>query len=144
MIAIDTNLLVYAHRAATEEHERARQVLLEAARHPSGWGFALPVVAEFWAVVTHPRASGRPSSPQEAQGFIEALVRGGRAQIWTPNSGFVERLMSTAQSLGTTGVRIFDLQIALISREAGARQLWTHDSGFAAPPGIRALDPLGS
>jgi len=144
LIAIDTNLLVYAHRAATPQHEEAQRALSEAVHHPQGWGFSLPVLAEFWSVVTHPNSSGRPSSPEEAQRFVEALVRGGRAQVWMGREGLGERLISTARSLGVSGVRIFDVQIALIAREAGARRIWTHDSGFKAPPGIRVVDPLGS
>ncbi len=142
MIAIDTNLLVYAHRRATQEHEEAKRVLEEAAQLPSGWGFAFPVLAEFWSVVTHPRASGRPSAPDEAGSFIRSLVEGGKAQVWTPRTGFEKRLMAAAGKLGIVGVRVFDLQIALIAKEAGARQIWTHDSNFAAPPGIRVHDPL--
>ena len=142
MIAIDTNLLVYAHRSSTAEHIRARQALERAARSPLGWGFALPVLSEFWSIVTHPSAVGRPSTPEEAGRFIRALVRTGRARLWKPEDGFPERLMVTAESLKICGVRIFDLQIALMAREGGAREIWTHDSRFVGVPGMRIHDPL--
>jgi len=38
--------------------------------------------------------------------------------------------------------RIFDLQIGLTVQEKGATAICTHDRGFAAPPGLRAVDPL--
>ena len=44
MIALDTNLLVYAHRSATPEH-KAAQAAIERAAATEGWGFAVPVVA---------------------------------------------------------------------------------------------------
>lgn len=71
MIALDTNLLVYAHRSATPEHKRARAAI-ERAAASSGWGIAAAVVAEFWSVVTHPAAGGRPSTAAEARGFLSA------------------------------------------------------------------------
>jgi len=36
MIAIDTNLLIYAHRASTPEHFQARQVIELAHAAPQG------------------------------------------------------------------------------------------------------------
>ena len=57
-------------------------------------GVAAPVVAEFWGVVAHPSASGRPSTPKEAQRFLAALADAG-AHVWSPR----HRIRS---SLGTT------------------------------------------
>lgn len=144
MIAVDTNLLVYAHRSATPEHSGARQALERAAQSSLGWGFALPVLSEFWSVVTHPSAEGRPSTPGEASRFIRALLRTGRARLWTPGDGFPDRLMEIATRLNISGVRIFDLQIALMASEGGARELWTHDSRFVGVPGMEIHDPLNS
>ena len=141
MIAIDTNLLVYAHRTATPEHRRAQRAIEQAAAAGEGWGFAQTTVAEFWSLVTHPAAAGRPSQPREAAGFIGALVDAG-AEIWTAGADFGTRLTQTAADLHVTGVRIFDLQIALTVFEAGARAIWTHDASFVAVPGLRVVDPL--
>ena len=56
MIAIDSNLLVYAHRTALPEHRRARRAIEKASRSPLGWGIAWPCIAEFWSVVKIGRA----------------------------------------------------------------------------------------
>ena len=77
MIALDTNLLVYAHRAAVAQHQPARRAITRASRSPGGWGFSLPVAVEFWSVVTHPTASGRPSTPNEAARFLAGLETAG-------------------------------------------------------------------
>jgi len=37
---------------------------------------------------------------------------------------------------------IFDLQIGLTALDNGADQIWSHDAGFLAPPGLRIHDPL--
>jgi hypothetical protein len=144
MIALDTNLLIYAHRAATAEHRAAQRAIEEACGASGGCGIAATSVAEFWAIVTHPAAAGRPSTSAEASGFLRALVDDGGLQVWTPGMGFGERLWQLAADLGVTGVRIFDLQIALTAFENGAREIWTHDRAFISLPGLRLQDPLAT
>lgn len=142
MIAVDTNLLVYAHRAVTKEHVPARRAIERAAGDPRGWGIALPSVAGFWSVVTDPAASGRPSRPAEAAAFLRALVRDGGAGIWSLLPGFADRLSAHAERAGLAGTRIFDLQIALIAAEAGATEIWSHDRRFRSVPGLAVYDPI--
>src|ERR1700690_1385205 len=38
VIAVDTNLLVYAHRAGCPEHDAARRAIEDAANDAGGWG----------------------------------------------------------------------------------------------------------
>jgi len=140
MIAIDTNLLVYAHRAATPEH-RAAQAAVERAAATGAWGIPAPVIAEFWAVVTHPKAAGRPSTPGQAQRFLAALAAAG-AEVWSPGTGFGLRLAQLASDLDIGGNRIFDLQIALCAFEGGAREIWSHDANFITVAGLRLVNPL--
>jgi toxin-antitoxin system PIN domain toxin len=140
VIALDTNLLVYAHRSATPEHKPARAAIERAARSDA-WGFAAPVIAEFWAVVTHPASSGRPSTPDEALRFLAALETAG-AHVWTPGAGFAMRLAQLAADLDISGNRVFDLQIALCAFEGGAREIWSHDSRFVTVPGLRLVPAL--
>jgi hypothetical protein len=141
MIAIDTNLLVYAHRERTPQHKRARKAIERAAATPRGWGMAAAVLPEFWSVVTHPSSEGRPSTPAQAAAFVRALTDAG-AVIWLPGPGFGERLLQTASGLAVSGPRIFDLQIALTAFEGGATELWTHDGAFITVPGLQVFDPL--
>jgi hypothetical protein len=140
MIAIDTNLLVYAHRARTPEHTRARKAI-ERAAAAEGWGIAAASLAEFWAIATHPSSEGRPSTANQAGAFIRALVQAG-AQIWLPGPGFGNRLMQLAADLDVVGTRVFDLQIALVAFDSGATEVWTHDVRFVKIPGLRVFDPL--
>lgn len=138
MIALDTNLLVYAHRAGVAQHRPARSAVTRASRSPGGWGFSLPVVVEFWSVVTHPAASGRPSTPEEAFRYLAALETAG-AEVWAPGAGFAARLARLATELSVAGPRIFDLQIGLMAFEGGATELWTADRRFVAVPGLAVV-----
>lgn len=141
MIALDTNLLVYAHRSQVAEHRAARRAIEAAAGQGEGWGMASASLPEFWAIVTHPAASGRRSTPDQASGFVRALVAAG-AEIWLPGPGFGDRLLQLAADMQVTGPRVFDLQIALMAFESGATQLWTHDKAFVKIPGLVVRDPL--
>jgi toxin-antitoxin system PIN domain toxin len=142
VIAFDTNLLVYAHRSGTREHMDARAAI-ERAAATNAWGFAAPVIAEFWAVVTHPASLGRPSTSEEALRFLGALAAAG-AQVWSPGKGFGLRLAQLAADLDVSGNRVFDLQIALCAFEGGARELWSHDTRFITAPGLRLVNPFTS
>ena len=142
MIAVDTNLLVYAHRGAVPEHRAAREALERASRDRRGWGTAVGCVAEFWSVVTHTRATGRPSEPDEARRFLRSLVEEGGLELWSPGPGFGARLVQMASELRISGARIFDLQIALTVFDNGAIEIWSHDRNFASFPGLETHDPL--
>jgi len=92
--------------------------------------------------VTHPSSTGGGSSPASARGFIEALVDTAGAAILPPPPSLVPRCLQIAYQLDVRGPRIFDLQIGLAALEAGATEIWTHDAGFIALPGLKVWDPL--
>jgi len=141
VIALDTNLLVSAHRARVPEHLAARAAVEEARRQAAGWGFASASVLEFWAVVTHPSASGRPSTPHEARSFIDALIAAG-ARVLRPSARTDGLVLAEAERTGCVGPRVFDLAIALTVLEHGATSLWTHDLRSVRVPGLAIVDPL--
>ena len=99
------------------------------------------MLPEFWSVVTHPKAEGRPSTPLQASSFVQSLVSAG-AEIWVPGRGFGQRLLQVAADLKLSGPRVVDLQIALMAFEGGATEIWSHDAGFISVPGLRVFDPL--
>ena len=142
MICIDTNILIYAHRKGTAEHAAAQAAIERAAMIERGWGFSLPSVCEFWAQVTHPRYPGEPSSPAQAAGFLDSLMRTGRARVFLPGSDFTSRLLETTRELKVVGPRVFDVQIGLMALSAGATRLWTHDRSFTPLAGLKIEDPL--
>jgi len=142
MIAIDTNLLVYAHRKGTKEHRSSIRAIEQAVESGKGWGISFPVIGEFWSVVTHPACPPKPSPTGKAEAFLASLLSSANGEIWMPGPGFPERLLATASALGLSGPRIFDLQIAMIAFEGGATELWSHDTAFVSVPGLPVHDPL--
>lgn len=63
MIAIDTNLLVYAHREDSEWHDVAKSCLVDLATSGKSWAIAWSSLHEFLAIVTHPRIYAPPTPP---------------------------------------------------------------------------------
>jgi predicted nucleic acid-binding protein len=110
MIAIDTNILVYAHRTAAKEHRNAKRVIERALDDPRGCGVAVACIAEFWAVVTHP-TSPRPSTPAEAFDFISSLVDEAGVEVWPQTRELEVVFARTAFDLRVRGSRVFDLKL---------------------------------
>jgi predicted nucleic acid-binding protein len=140
--AVDTNLLIYAHRAGCAEHAAARKAIELVAGSYEGWCIPLPCTFEFWSVVTHPSCEGGPSTPKAALDFIDSLVSTGGAQVLQPGANFMRRCLRIAAEMSVSGPRVFDLQIGLLALEAGVTELWTHDAAFIALPGLKVSDPL--
>ena len=109
-----------------------------------GWGIPAPCLLEFWSVVTHPSSVGGGSSPAAAREFVEALVETAGAVILPPPAALGPRCLQIGEQLDIRGPRIFDVQIGLTALEAGVREIWTHDAGFIALPGLAVRDPLSN
>jgi uncharacterized protein len=63
MIAVDTNLLVYAHRAESEWFEPAFDSIKGLAESSQAWGVPWPCIHEFLSIVL----GGHPKPANEGQ-----------------------------------------------------------------------------
>ena len=76
MRAVDTNILVYAHRQEPREHVIAERLLREIATAGPPWALPWPCIYEFLRVVTHPQIF-HPASPLEmAWEAVRSLLQG--------------------------------------------------------------------
>ena len=73
---------------------------------------------------------------------MRSLVEDGGARLWRPGPGFGQRLLQVAADRAVSGVRIFDLQVALTAFDNGAVEVWTHDRNFTTFPGLAVEHPL--
>ena len=71
MIAVDTNILVYAHRKDWPWHTLAAAAVHRLAESTASWAIAWQVLVEFYSVVTHPRVYKPPTPPDRAIRQIE-------------------------------------------------------------------------
>ena len=75
MIALDTNVLVYAHRREVREHEVAARLLTTLAEGTNRWAIPWPCVFEFFSVVTNARIwKSAASTPTEAWAQLSAWL----------------------------------------------------------------------
>ena len=73
MIAVDTNILVYAYRADLPFHPAAVRCLTGLAEGPSVWGIPWSCAHEFLSVVTNPRVFRIPTPAAQALAFLDVL-----------------------------------------------------------------------
>lgn len=130
MIAIDTNILVYAHRQEMPLHRRAREALFRLAEGKDPWALPVFCIAEFLRVVTHPRLFDPPSSLQEALEALEALTASPSLLILFPGDRYVRILAETAREADARGNLLYDVQIAAVCREHGVQDLMSQDRDF--------------
>ena len=139
MIAVDTNVLVYADREETPQHRPALRALRKLAEGREAWALPMFSVGEFVRVVSHPRVFDPPTPAVEALDSIQALLRSPSARLLVPGAGFLSLFRDLVSSGGVSGNLTFDAQIAAVCLEHGARNLLTEDRDLRRFPDIAVL-----
>ena len=138
MIAVDTNILIYAHRAETELHEAAARELVALAEGTAAWGLPVFCVGEFLRVVTHRRVLSPPSTLAQAVSFLEGVIASPTCRIVRPGPDFTSLLATEAREARARGNLVFDAQIAALCREHGILTILTNDRDFGRFRHLRA------
>ena len=142
MIAVDSNLLVYAHRKDSEFHTASKE-LVNALRHQSTpWAIPWPCVHEFISIVTHPGIYKPASTLSEALGFLDSMFTSPQLLLLSESPGYFERLREIATAARLKGPRIHDARIAALCLHHGVRELWSADRDFSAFPQLSTRNPL--
>ena len=142
MIAIDTNILVYCHRADAPFHAAAQRVMREAAEGDTAWAIPWPCIHEFLAKVTHPRIFKSPTSLERAMEQIAEWLRSPSARLIAEPDGYLEILSATLIESQCVGAKIHDARIAAICLSHGVEQIWSADRDFGRFPRLRVRNPL--
>ncbi len=137
MIAVDTNILIYAHRQETERHTLALQQLRSVAEGGQPWGLPVFCIAEFVRVVTHLRVFNPPSELRIALDFIDRLLDSPSVRLLLPGPDFPGTFRRVCESAGVRGNLAFDAQIVAVCVEHGARDIITADHDFTRFEAIR-------
>jgi len=137
MIAVDTNVLVYAHREEFPQHRQARRRLTELAEGEVPWAIPVFCVGEFLRVVTHPRALSPPFSTGEACEALGRVLESPGVRVLVPGDRFWPLLVQAISEGDAAGNLVFDAQLVALCREAGISSLLTEDRDFDRFPGFR-------
>lgn len=141
MIALDTNVLVYAHRGDAPLHDRAVDAVRALAEGQHGeWGLPWSCIHEFLAIVTRSLWTA-PTPVAVALESMEHLL----ASPWVVPLGEgddhleqLDRLLNPA----VTGPKVHDARIAAICLSHRVAELWTADRDFGAFPQLTTSNPL--
>lgn len=142
MIAIDTNLLVYAYRREMPFHARAREVLAGAVEGTEPVAIPWPCVHEFLAIVSNPRIFREPTPIDvvlDATGrLLDSLGGGALAE----GDGYLGTLDHIARPARLQGAVAHDARIAALCLYHGVRVLWSADRDFSRFPDLSVANPL--
>ena len=144
MIAVDTNILVYAHRGETDLHAAATAELVALAEGIVPWGLPVFCITEFLRVVTHRRVFNPPSTVSQALGFLDDVVASPVCRVVRPGPEFLRFLAETVRGADARGNLMFDAQIAALCRENGIAEVLTNDRDFERFEHVQVRYPGGS
>lgn len=143
MIAVDTNVLVYAHRRESRIHEQARRVLAGLAEGDRPWAIPWPCCYEFFSVVTNRRIwRGAQSTPDQAWSQVRAWIDSPSNRLIGETSDFTDIVEPLLQRPRVRGPVVHDARVAAICLAHGVDELLTRDRDFSLFPELRARDPF--
>ena len=143
MIAVDTNILVYAHRREAGEHRMALEVVKGLAEGSQPWAIPWPCLYEFWSVVTNPRIWKEAASrPEQAWAQVEAWLGSPSLRLLAEPPGFEAVLGPFLKRPRVRGPIVHDARVAALCVAHGVEALLTRDRDFALFTELETRDPL--
>jgi uncharacterized protein len=142
LIAIDTNILVYAHRRDSSFFARASEVIRSLALGRAGWAIPWPCLHEFLAVVTNLRAFSPPSTLVEATRQVDYWLESPTLSVLGEADEHWDRLKPMIHKGRISGGGIHDARVAAICLSHGVSELWSADRDFSRFPELKIRNPL--
>jgi len=142
MIAVDTNILVYAHREEAQWHDRAERAVRELAEGIAAWTIPWPCVHEFLAIATHPRIFRTPTPVTAALDQVDAWFESPSLVTLAEGESYWATLRTLIGEARLDGPRVHDARVAALCLSHAVRELWTADRDFSLFPALRVRNPL--
>ena len=144
MIAVDTNILVYAHRAESPFHEQAFECLRGLAEGAKPWGIPVGCVHEFLSIVTNARIFAPASRHGEALLQVDAWLASPQAHLLHSGTQHWRILSELARKAKLQAGQFHDARIAAVCIENGVSVLWSADRDFGRFKALKTVNPLVS
>lgn len=142
MVAVDTNILVYAHVSRLPMHAAAAAALNDLAAGGKPWAIPWSCLHEFYSVMTSSRAFKGAVGPEEVFQAIDALRRSRGLRLLAEGPEHLAILRKLLIASGATGGAVYDARIAAVCIEHDVEEIWTADRDFLRYPGLRVRNPL--
>jgi len=142
VIAVDTNILVYAHRADSPWHVAADRVVQELAEGQAAWAVPWPCLYEFFAIVTHPRIYRPPTPVSDALIQIDYWLESPSLVLLDEGDDFWGALRPLLNRSMIQGGAVHDARIAALCARHGVDLLYSADRDFSRFPDLATENPL--
>jgi toxin-antitoxin system PIN domain toxin len=145
VLAVDTNILVYAADSDAQFHTPCRDWLEHQRARPDAWYTTWPILYEFMRVTTHPRVMRRPWNAAAAWKFVSALLASPGLGVLVQTRRHADVARDVIRELPHLAGNLFhDAHTAILMREHGIRRICTRDTDFSRFPFLEVIDPLRS
>lgn len=143
MTAVDTNILVYAHRRESRWYGVAASVVRSLGEGDSQWAIPWPCCYEFLSVVTNRRIwKDRVTSQDRAWSQLAAWTASPSVRLIGETNDFLEILSRFVQRPRVVGGVVHDARVAAICVAHGVDVLLTRDRDFSLFPEVPTRDPI--
>ncbi|MFH1466707.1 MAG: TA system VapC family ribonuclease toxin [Pseudomonadota bacterium] len=142
MIAVDTNILVHAHRSDSPWHEPAARSVRGLAEARASWAIPWPCLHEFLSIVTHPRIWLPPTPLPLALEQVDSWLDAPSLVLLGESTTHWSRLRPLLLAGRIQGPRVHDARIAALCLQHRIRLLWTADRDFGRFPDLACHNPL--
>jgi toxin-antitoxin system PIN domain toxin len=142
VIAIDTNIIVYARRAELPNHRAARELLTQLAAGSIPWAIPWPCLYEYVKVITNPRLFRPPDSLDDALADVESLVASPSVVLLGDGPDHVRYLRRAAEDGQPIGGQTHDAHIVALALEHGVTELLSTDRDFRRFSRLAVRDPF--
>ena len=142
MIAVDTNILVYAHRLDSPFNAVAYERVASLAEGRAPWAIPWPCLHEFFSVVTRVGAYSPASTPAEVLEQIDSWLASPSLALLTETDTHWQELKTLVLAGRIAGPRVHDARIAALCVTHGVRELWSADRDFSRFTGFKVVNPL--
>jgi toxin-antitoxin system PIN domain toxin len=144
VILADVNVLVYAFRADSTEHDRYRAWLIATVNGPGDLALTDATLTGFLRITTNPRIYESPADTREAMQFATGLVHAPRSRWIGPTASSWNEFEDITQvDRRIRGNLIPDAWLAALAISHRCR-LATADRGFARFDGLDWFDPIAT
>jgi toxin-antitoxin system PIN domain toxin len=142
VIALDTNIVIYAHRQDAPFHQPAARCVTELAEGRATWAIPWPCLHEFLAIVTRQGIYSPPTPLPVALDHVDSLLESPTLVLLAESEQHWPDLRTLLTASRVTEARIHDARIAALCREHGVRELWSADRDYGRFPGLNVVNPL--
>jgi toxin-antitoxin system PIN domain toxin len=142
MIAVDTNILVYAHRTDSPWHQTAAGALRELDARGSRWAIPWPCLYEFYNIVSHPKIFRDPTPPDVALETIRGWLDSTWLHLLAEDGDYGGRMLAWLDGASILGPKIHDARIAMLCAYHGVTELWSVDRDFSRFAFLKTRNPL--